>query len=259
MVPTCRPIVGFTPAWQRTNRAKDCQLVGARTEFPGKSGQQSDWEANMTVEWRIRGTELANCNCAYGCPCQFNALPTHGDCRAAVGFEIEEGNFGSVALGGLRAVMLVSWPGPVHQGNGTMQVIIDERADTAQREALLKIMTGQETDEMATMWWVYSAMCPTKLDPLFLPIEYEVDVDARRGSFHVPGIIETVGEPITNPVTGAEHRARIDLPHGFEYLIAEIGSATTRATAAILLPGLENTYGQFARLHLSNKGVVQPS
>jgi len=55
----------------------------------------------MAVEWRVKGTELANCNCAYGCPCQFNALPTHGDCRAAVGYEIEEGHFGSVRLDGL--------------------------------------------------------------------------------------------------------------------------------------------------------------
>ena len=210
----------------------------------------------MAVEWRVKGTDLANCNCSYGCPCQFNALPTHGDCRAAAAWEIEEGHFGAVRLDGLRTAFLVSFPAAVHQGNGTMQIIIDERADSAQRDALLKIMTGQETNDMATMWWVFSAMAPNKLEPLYRPIEYEVDVDARRGRFRVPGIVETVGEPIRNPVTGAEHRARIDLPHGFEYRIAEIGSATTRATAAIALPGLENTYAQFARIHLSNKGVV---
>ena len=210
----------------------------------------------MAIEWLVKGTELANCNCSYGCPCQFNALPTHGDCRAAIGYEIEEGHFGDVPLDGLRAVLLVSWPGPVHEGNGTMQVVIDERADQRQRDALLKIMTGEETDEMATMWWVYSAMSPTKLEPIFRPIEYEVDVEARRGCFRVPDLVETVGEPIRNPITGAEHRARIDLTDGFEYRIAEMGSATTRSTGAIPLPGLENTYGQFARLHLSNKGIV---
>ena len=208
------------------------------------------------TEWRIKGTELGNCNCAYGCPCQFNALPTHGNCRAAVAFEVEEGHFGAVKLDGLRTVLLISFPGPVHEGNGTMQVIVDKRADAAQRDALVKIMTGQETDDMATMWWVYSAMSPNKLEPLFEPIEYEIDIEARRGRFRVPGIVETVGEPIRNPVTGNEHRVRIDLPHGFEYRIAEMGSATTRATAAIPLPGLEKTYGQFARLHLSNKGIV---
>ncbi len=210
----------------------------------------------MTVEWRVKATELVNCNCDYGCPCQFNALPTHGDCRAAAGYEIEEGHFGAVRLDGLRMALMASWPGPIHQGNGTMQLVIDERADADQRDALVKIMTGQETDDMATMWWVFSAMAPNKLQPLFRPIEYQVNVEARRGRFLVPGILETGAEPIRNPVTGAEHRARIDLPHGFEYRVAEIGSATTRATAAIALPGLENTYGQFAHIHLSNKGVV---
>jgi len=210
----------------------------------------------MATEWRVKATELANCNCAYGCPCQFNALPTHGDCRAAVAYHIEEGHFGGVRLDGLRVVELLSWPGPIHHGNGTMQVIIDERADAGQRDALLKIITGEETDEMATVWWVLSAMAPNKLEPLFKPIEFEVDVEARRGHFRVPGVVETTGEPIRNPVTGAEHRVRIDLPDGFEYRIAEMGSGTTRATAAIALPGLENSYAQFAHIHLSNKGIV---
>ena len=32
--------------------------------------------------WFIKGREFVHCNCAYGCPCQFNALPTHGNCQA---------------------------------------------------------------------------------------------------------------------------------------------------------------------------------
>ena len=210
----------------------------------------------MATAWRIKATELANCNCNYGCPCQFNAPPTHGDCRAAAAYEIEEGMFGDVRLDGMRAVLMVSWPGPIHEGNGTMQLVIDERANTAQRDALVRIFTGQDTDEMATVWWVFSAMSPNKLEPLFHPIEYEVDIDARRGRFRVPGVIETTGEPIRNPVTGAEHRVRIDLPHGFEYRVAEIGSASTRTAGTIPLPGLENSYAQFAHIHLSDRGQV---
>ena len=36
------------------------------------------------VQWEFKGREFINCNCAYGCPCQFNALPTDGTCRAVV-------------------------------------------------------------------------------------------------------------------------------------------------------------------------------
>jgi hypothetical protein len=59
----------------------------------------------------------------------------------------------------------------------------------------------------------------------------------------VPGILETLGEPIRNPVTGAEHRVRIELPDGFEYRVAEIGRPSTKATGAIALPEVENSYG----------------
>ena len=210
----------------------------------------------MAIEWQVKATELANCNCAYGCPCQFNALPTHGDCRAAAAWQIEEGHFGDVRLDGLRMLMLLSYPGPIHLGNGTMQAIVDERADARQRDAMLKILAGEETEPMATMWWIYSTMAPNRLAPQFAPIEFEVDVEARRGRFSVPGIVETVGEPIRNPVTGGEHRVRIDLPHGFEYRIAEIGSATTKTSGALQLAGLTNSYGQFAHIHLNNRGVV---
>jgi hypothetical protein len=208
------------------------------------------------VEWRVRGREFANCNCSYGCPCQFNAPPTHGYCEAAAGFQFDEGRFGDVHLGGLRAAAMYHWPGPVHQGNGVMQLVIDERADARQRDALVRIMSGQETKEGTTMWWVFAAMCPTKHPPLFLPIELEIDVDGRRGRLVVAGVVEAAGQPIRNPVTGLEHRARINLPHGFEYRIAEIGSGRTRATGRIALD-LENTYAQFARIHLSHEGVVE--
>jgi hypothetical protein len=209
-----------------------------------------------TIEWRVRADEFGSCNCSYGCPCQFNALPTHGSCEGVFGFRIREGHFGDLRLDGLTAAVLLKWPGAIHEGNGTMQVVVDERADVRQRDALVKIMSGEETEEMATMWWVFAAMSPNKLEPLFRPIDFEVDVEARRARLNIPGVLDATGEPIRNPVTGAEHRARIDLPHGFDYRIAEIGSGTTKATGAIKLDS-KDSYGQFAHIHLSNKGVVE--
>ena len=138
------------------------------------------------IDWRIRGREFANCNCDYGCPCQFNALPTHGNCEAAVGFQIDQGHFGDVKLDGLRAAGVYSWPKAVHEGNGTMQLIVDEKADEAQRDALLRIMRGEETEPMATMWSVYAHMTTTVLEPLFKPIDFEVDVEARTARLSVP-------------------------------------------------------------------------
>ena len=164
----------------------------------------------VSVEWEIKATEFTNCNCSYGCPCQFNALPTHGNCRYVAGFQIEQGHFGDVKLDGLRAVTMAIWPGAVHEGKGTLQVVIDERADARQRDALAKILTGQETLDMATMWWVFAAMSPNKLPTIFAKVDLEIDVDGRSGRLEVPGMVSSKGVPIRNPVTGAEHRVRID-------------------------------------------------
>jgi hypothetical protein len=49
-----------------------------------------------STKWVIKGSEFNNCNCSYGCPCQFNALPTHGNCRSLAGIQIEEGYFGDI-------------------------------------------------------------------------------------------------------------------------------------------------------------------
>jgi hypothetical protein len=151
---------------------------------------------------------------------------------------------------------MYSWPGAIHEANGTMQLVIDERANESQRDALLKIMQGEETEPMATMWAIYTATTSTVLDPLVRPIDFEVDVDERRARLIVPDLIETSGEPIRNPVTGAPSRARIDKPEGFEFTLAEIGSGTTKTTADITLD-FDSTYGQFARIHLTNSGVVR--
>ncbi|MBB2919959.1 DUF1326 domain-containing protein [Cupriavidus alkaliphilus] len=206
--------------------------------------------------WEIQGTELINCNCSYGCPCQFNALPTNGFCEAMGAISINNGHYGEVRLDGLNIAVVFQWPGPIHEGRGKCQPIVDERAAPEQREALLKIMTGQDTEPFATMFAVFASTLEQAFDPIFTKIDFEADVDARRGRIHVEGVFDTVAEPIRNLVTGDEHRVRIDLPHGFEYELAEIGSGTSRSQGNIALD-LNGTYAQFARLHMNNKGLIR--
>jgi hypothetical protein len=206
--------------------------------------------------WFLSGPSLGSCNCDYGCPCQFESKPTHGDCRGFEAAEIEKGHFGDVKLDGLRFVLLYAWPGPIYEGKGEMQTIIDERANAAQRNALLTILTGGETDEVATHWWVFRAMSETVHEPLFRPIAFSVDIDARVGSVSVPGVIRATGEPIRSPVNGEPHRVRIDLPNGIEFSVAEIGSGVTSADGTIRMD-FRNTYAQFNFLRHTGKGLVR--
>jgi len=210
----------------------------------------------VDVNWQIKGKEFVNCNCSYGCPCQFNGLPTHGFCEAVGGFQIDEGFHGDTRLDGLKFVGIFQWPGPIHEGKGEAAVVVDERATPQQREKLLRIMCGKDTEPGATVFQVFSTTVEKLHDPIFAPIQFEVDVDRRRAKLVVAGVTDGRGEPILNPVTGNEHRVRIDLQDGFEYTVAEIGRGWTTTTSPLRLH-LHDTYGQFANIHLSQSGIVR--
>jgi hypothetical protein len=207
------------------------------------------------TKWTLKGREFVHCNCAYGCPCQFNALPTQGNCRAVAAIEIEEGHHGDTKLDGLTIAVILAWPGAIHEGGGEVVPIVDERATPEQREALLRIMSGEDTVPGATFFQVFSTTYETVHEPVFAPIRFEVDVDGRVANLVVPGVIEARGEPIRNAVTGEEHRARINLPNGFEYDIAEIGRGWAE-TQGPLQVSLADSHAQFARLHITESGVV---
>ena len=206
--------------------------------------------------WEIHTVVVANCNCAYGCPCQFDALPTYGTCEAADGFQIEKGFYGGVSLEGLSAGMLAKWPGPIHEGNGERLLIIDDQATAEQRNALEKIISGEDTDELATIFWVVNAMTTIRHETLYLPVTIEADIETRRGRVVVDGVFELNVEPINNPVTGAEHRARIEIPDGFEFTIAEMASGYVKTQSGIELPNNNGTHSHLAELHLNNSGII---
>jgi hypothetical protein len=207
------------------------------------------------TEWEFHGMEFANCNCSYACPCQFNALPTNGNCQAVAFFRTDKGHFGAAKLDGLKMALAVSWPGPVHEGRGIMQPIIDERADDAQRTGLLSIMTGKETDPMSTFWAVFAAMCETVLDPIYTAISIDVDMRARRAQCKAEGVASGRGEPIVNPVTGAEHRVGIVLPDGFEYEQNEVGRGWSSSSEGVPLT-LEDSYAHWCELHFNQHGRI---
>jgi hypothetical protein len=210
----------------------------------------------MDDRWMMRGAEYGNCNCAYGCPCQFNAPSTHGSCEAVTGGHIEEGHFNDVRLDGLHWVMLLQWPGEIAEGNGRQQIIIEERADAAQREALRKILHGESTRPGATHFFVYNSTMSEVLETLYAPVDVEIDVEARTGHIEVPGLVESRGAPIIDPHSGEPHRAAILLPAGFEYTVAEMGSASSKVRAGIELD-LLNSYGQFNVMHMNQDGVIR--
>jgi hypothetical protein len=210
----------------------------------------------MADGWMIRGPEFINCNCAWGCPCQFGSKSTHGKCEAVTAGHIEEGYFNDIRLDGLNWALLLQWPGEIKEGNGAQQAIIDERASPEQREALRKILHGEATNPGATMFFVYNSTMAKVHETLYAPIELEVDVERRTASLQVESIVEASGSPIISEFTGEAVGRQIHFAQGFEFTQAEIGTASTHARGAIELE-LSNTSGMFGNLHLTHLGVVR--
>jgi hypothetical protein len=199
--------------------------------------------AAAPTDWRIIGEEVGSCNCDWGCPCQFESDPTHGDCKTLIGYEIRKGHFGETSLDGVRFAEVMAFPGPVYEGNGTMQLIVDEAATPEQREAIEQLVSG---DHGGTYFEVFASVAPSRHETLAASVEIDADRERRVASVRVGELAELSIEPIKSPVSGDEHRVRIDLPDGFEYKQAEIANAVrTRVSGAEPLSfTLENTYGQ---------------
>lgn len=207
------------------------------------------------VDWMIRGTKLAACSCDYGCPCEFNAPPTLDVCEGLEAMAIEAGYFGDVRLDGLRFAATYRWPGPVHLGGGAALGVIDEAATDAQREALFKILSGEE-QEPTTLFNIYGSTIAIEHEPVFAPIEMEWDYEARTGRVVIPAVATLDLEPIRNPVTGEPHRAQIRLPEGFEFHEAEVASATFSSSGPI---GMDRRakYGALCRVAYGPYGIIE--
>ena len=209
------------------------------------------------VDWEMKGPGLGNCNCDYGCPCQFNALPSHGNCEAVGAMHIETGHFGDISLDGLNWVALFHWPGPIHEGNATCQAIVDARATPEQRQAILTILSGAAASEDGiTFLDVFASTVTTMHEPLFRDIAFDINIEDRTARLVVEDMVDTTVEPLRNPVTGQPHRARIDLPEGFEFTIAEIASGTTTSSSPVKL-NLQNSHTHMVNYHLTHEGVVR--
>ena len=81
-------------------------------------------------------------------------------------------------------------------------------------------------------------------------------MDARTGRVDVDGVFAMEAVPIKNPVTGQEHRARIDIPNGFEFTIAEMASGTTATKGVVDLPQNDCTHAHICELHMNNSGLI---
>ena len=195
------------------------------------------------MDWELKGTVIVACNCDYGCPCNFNALPTKGKCEGTWTWHVERGTFGDISLDDLNFTVCVNWPGAIHEGNGEALILVDERADEAQRNAIETLVGGDAGGPWGVLAWTW----PTIHGPK--PVAYDLHLDGVKTRVKAGDSYEVVSETIKNPVSGAEVHPGATLPEGIVFKEADFGSSTAfRVSDGIAYehPGKYTAVGPFA-------------
>ncbi len=186
--------------------------------------------SDAVISWSLKGTVLVACNCDYGCPCNFNALPSRGNCEGGWTWHIHEGSFADVRLNGLNFSLYVTWPGAIHHGNGEGVFLIDERSDDRQQQAIATLVNGK----VGGPWGILASTWPTLHGPQRVP--YLVELDGIRSRVKAGDCLTVESTTIKNPVTGAEVHPSVILPEGIIVKQADFGcSSTFRVSSRITL------------------------
>lgn len=197
----------------------------------------------MTVhKWWMRGATFGPCNCDWGCPCNFDAPPTYGHCDGVYVWVVREGRYADISLDGLSFAWAAHSPGPLHEGNVTAVLLVDERATDEQRAALENLWRSGTS---GPPFDIFASVTSTWLDPVFAPFEVELDGINTRALIAGGRIFEVSQARVRNPVTGVEEKLYLDKPTGFTSTRSELGTAHV---ARFMLDGfrLDDMSGKYA-------------
>ena len=206
------------------------------------------------ADWRMKGEYLKNCNCIASCPCDTEGFPKpYKNCEGMTAMHITEGHFDGVKLTGLNWAGVVQWPGAMHEGNGSIQPLIDERASPEQRDALLQIMSGKNG---GTLFEILAAICPTVYPPQFVPFVWEFDIAGRHARMSAGDFLKTTSAPLTVPATGKEQRVTVRMPDGFEYKEMEVARSVTLEVSGPINFSHKNSHSSLAHVEHTQAGLA---
>lgn len=145
--------------------------------------------ATTQARWQLTGEFFENCNCAVVCPCLFStnrpftSKPTEGFCDIAYACHINTGTYNNVPLDDLNAVLIAHMPGAFAEGNWSVALYLDERADDQQRQALEAIFSSSAGGPLG----VIAPLISTVLGVKFVPITFRIE--GRHRSVEIPHIM----------------------------------------------------------------------
>jgi hypothetical protein len=120
------------------------------------------------------------------CPCNFSGFPAYWSCRSLILFHIRAGSYGNTKLDGLDFISAIAWPKAIHEGNGTAQLFVTNKANEEQRQALLRIVSGQAKGN--SPFELFAGTLKYFLEPQFVDIN--ISIDGKKSSFSVTGVMD---------------------------------------------------------------------
>jgi len=151
--------------------------------------------------WSIEGQYMETCNCEFLCPCissNLAARPSEGDCKAAIAMRIDKGEKDGVKLDGLSFIVLLHSPGAMGEGNLTVGLILDERANDAQAEAIGAIATGAAGGPMAALGPLVGRVAGMERRPITF------EIDGLKRSVKAGELIDQACEGVPGPAHEGE-------------------------------------------------------
>ena len=207
----------------------------------------------MPADWRLKVQYNKTCSCDPGCPCDFWAPPTRHFCEGFNAMHITSGHYNQTKLDDINVAFTFHFPGPLHEGNGTLQLYIDDKTTPPQREALLAILSGSQGGP----WFqVVASLIKDFLPPIFTEVNVDFDLAALTSKCSAGGAEVIVG-PIVNPVTGKSVPARVQLNDGIEYLYCDVGVAKSLRSDGKISFTHAGTHACMAEVEYTPTGVKQ--
>ncbi|MBD0348805.1 MAG: DUF1326 domain-containing protein [Thermoleophilia bacterium] len=195
--------------------------------------------------WSMTGATFGPCNCDWGCPCNFNVAPSYGFCDGVYVWSVREGRFGDVPLDGVNFAWAGHSPGPLHEGDVTALLVVDDAAGAPQRDALEALWrepgAGLPFD-------ILNSVTSSLLDTVYAPFEIELAGINTRASIDGGRIFEVVQSRVKNPVTGDEEELYLDKPTGFTSTRSELGTSEVGRFAwnGFSLVDMSGKYAEYA-------------
>lgn len=164
--------------------------------------------------WHLRGDWFDVCKCDIPCPCEFAQAPTGNQCQGILVWHVRDGRYGDVVLDGLNVVAVAEFEGNIWAGEAepVMGLIIDEKADDRQREALQSIFGGEAGGFPAE----FAKLIAEVRGVEFAPITFDIAEGPASWRAEVPGKVEASAHALAGPMTPRGALVQTTNPPGSE-------------------------------------------